>query len=160
MRTRLLGVLGFLALWIGGGASAAIEQAPPEPGPENGGLRLRLVVETAFQAGQDAHHVRLDLLNVTDRAVTLTADWANERDKGDFKDYLESAVNIETYPQICHESAQTAAARRQSPQPQYVLKPKEALSIRWEVTGRKLKNNIVDPNRTLDPRFPVDGLYA
>jgi hypothetical protein len=162
MKTTSLSLLGLAMLWIGAGALAAGPEPLPEPGPENGGLRLRLVIRTLHREGQDTHHVRLDLVNVTEQPIPLTAAWVNERDKRDFKDYVQAAVSFETYPRIYHEACQMWRDPRKSPQPQYVLESKETLSIQWENAGNRLrdKDRVIGSNATLNPSFPVDGLYA
>ena len=79
---------------------ARAEPALPEPGPENSGMRLRFVVTPEKHGTNESYNVRLDLLNVTDKPITLEADWPYEQDRGDFKEYLESDVSIETSPAI------------------------------------------------------------
>jgi hypothetical protein len=134
--------------------------ALPDPGPANGGLQLRLLVIPRPDAGKGGYEVHLDLLNVGSRAITLRAGWWHEEDKGDLKDYLEASTSIETWPPITPWTGQVMAAHRTSPQPEYVLKSGEALSLRWQTTGRHLKNKVTDPLSVQDPEFPFPGLYS
>ena len=73
--------------------------ALPEPGPEDGGLRMRLVVVPRTDAGKDGYDVRMDLLNTSERAITLRAGWESE-EGGDLKDYIEAATSIECVPAV------------------------------------------------------------
>jgi hypothetical protein len=34
------------------------------------------------------------------------------------------------------------------------------LSLRWQTTGRQLKNGVTDPNAVQNPQFPTPGLYS
>ena len=132
----------------------------PEAGPENGGLRLRLVVRTGSQDGKDAHDVTVEVINVTTKPITLVADWPYEADKGNFREYLEAALSIETFPKIAPWVGQTMEDHRTSPQPQYVLKSGEGLTLKWLASGRCLKNKVTRPIETANPVFPSGGLYA
>ena len=76
---------------------AATAFAQPEAGPENGGLRLRLVVVTSPATGMGGYDVRVALLNATKQEVRLRAGWT---DKGDIADYIEAFTSIETFPAI------------------------------------------------------------
>jgi len=133
------------------------EQALPEPGPENDGLRLRLVVDTKVEKGADVHAVRLDLLNVGRQPVTLVAQWPYEQDTGDYAQFLASEVAFVTFPEVVPDSAQTAGGERHSPQPEYKIAPGGVLSVSWESRGRRLKEK--DYYNTT-PYFPTRGLFG
>ena len=139
---------------------AAPALAQPDFGPENGGLRLRLVVSAHSNEGKEGYDVCLDLLSATNRTVTLRAAWWHETDKGDVKDYIEASTSIETYPPIAPWEGQVLAAHRISPQPEYGLKAGEVLSVSWHKDGRRLKNKVTDPNSVQNPEFPFPGLYS
>jgi hypothetical protein len=132
----------------------------PEPGPEDGGLRLRLVVGPRATAGKEGFEVRLDLMNVSERAVTLQTGWELE-EQGDVKDYLEAAASIDTFPQIEPWRGGLAARElRRSPQASQALPAGETLSVRWQTDGKRLKNRVSDPTVVQNPTFPFPGMYA
>lgn len=137
-----------------------VQAAPPEPGPENGGLRLRFVVTTDRQNNVDRHEVALELLNVTKEPIRVLADWPYEEDEGGFQEYVEQAVNLKTVPEIGPWEGQIMSPNRNSPQPEHVLAPDTPLMVKWSTTGRNLKNK---ENPTLDMStqpLPTDGLYS
>src|SRR5262245_36575593 len=78
---------------------AADTDVVPEPGPEEGGLRLRLVVAPRTDLRQDGYEVRVDLLNISDRATTLRGAWRYD-ETGDLNDYLDAATSIECVPAV------------------------------------------------------------
>jgi hypothetical protein len=134
---------------------------PLGPGPESGGLRLRFAVTPNPPAtGQEGYDVRLDLLNVSDHDITLRANWRRQENDGNLNAYLEASTSIETYPPIAPWIGQVQEGRRISPQPERVLQPGEVLSLRWQTTGRQLKNGVSDPNAVQNPQFPTPGLYS
>jgi len=133
--------------------------ALPKPGPEKSGLRLRLLVSSKTGTSNDSYSVRADLINVTDRPITVVANWPSDREKGDFKDYFESALSIRTAPEIMHWQRQVISDHRQLPQPTAVLQPKQTLTVRWEASGRRLKNKLTRPLEVRNPYFPSDGRY-
>jgi hypothetical protein len=137
----------------------AAESAPAEPGPENGGLRLRLAVTPRTQAGNEGYDVHVELLNVSDRSITLRAGWRFD-DAGDLKDYLDAATNIECVPAVARWIGGVAVGQRKSPQPEYLLKAGEMLSVGWQTDGPHLKNRVTNPNDVQNPEFPFPGLYA
>ena len=136
------------------------ESTLPGPGPEEGGLRLRLVVTPPPGGGKDGYNVRLSLLNTTKQKITLKAGWWYETDRGDLKDYIEAATSFETYPAIAPWIGQVVAGQRTSPQPEYALKAGEVLSVSWHANGRHLKNKVTNPNSVQNPGFPFPGLYS
>jgi hypothetical protein len=134
----------------------------PEPGPEDGGLRLRLSVapRQANPGTAEGYDVRLDLVNCSPRPITLRAGWRNERDAGDVKAYLEAATGIECVPEVAPWIGGVQAGLRQSPQPELDLAAGETISVRWQTEARQLKNLVTDPNEVQNPRFPFPGLYS
>ena len=66
----------------------------PQPGPEAGGVRLRLVV-----SDREGFDVRLELVNEGKQEVIVKSNWAPERE-GTFEEYLEEAASIESFPAI------------------------------------------------------------
>lgn len=131
----------------------------PEPGPEDGGLRLRLVVAPRSDTREEGFDVRLDLHNTSDVAMTLRAGWSHD-EPGDVKDYLAAATSIECVPAVVPWRGGVLAPQRKLPQPEYVLKAGEVLSVRWQTKGRQLKNQVTDPNEVQNPVFPFPGLYS
>ena len=158
MKIRWLMVTILVAAGLKTAALAAA--ALPEPGPEAGGLQLRLVVAPRAAAGQEGYDVRVEVVNVTQRAITLRAGWWHETDTGDVKDYIEASTSIESYPAIAPWVGQVMAGHRKSPQPEQVLKAGETLSVRWQTNGRRLKNKVTDPNSVQNPEFAAPGLYS
>lgn len=135
-------------------------EASPQPGPANGGLRLRLVVDTEREAQEDVFHVRVDLTNVTDKPIIVSADWPYDQDKGDFEDYFESAVSILTHPEIMFWGIQVRADHRKHPQPQRTLAANESFTVKWTSKARRLKNKLIRPLANMNPYLPSDGLYG
>jgi hypothetical protein len=121
---------------------------------------MRLVVTPNAKAGAEGYDVRLELLNVSDRAIWLKANWSHDTDKGDLKDYLEAATSIESDPPIAPWVGQVQGGYRKWPQPEQELKAGDSLSIHWQTQGRQLKNSVTDPNAVQNPQFPASGLYA
>jgi len=157
MKTRMP-ILAFLIL-VAPHLGAAESAALPEPGPEDGGLRMRLVVVPRTDAGKEGYDVRVDLLNTSERAITLRAGWRNE-EMGDLKDYIDAAMSIECVPAVRRWMGGVQMGHRKSPQPEQVLKPGEILPVRWQTDGRHLKNRVTNPNEVQNPEFPFPGLYA
>ena len=133
--------------------------ALPEPGPENGGLRMRLMVVPRTGTTNEGNEVRVDLLNTTEHAIHLRAAWEYD-ETGDLKDYIDAATSIECVPAVQGWMGQIMAAHRQAPQPEQVLKPGEVLSVRWQTEGRYLKNRVADLLTVQNPTFPFAGLYS
>ena len=132
----------------------------PEAGPQNGGLRLRLVVADSPPRTPLGYDVRLEVLNVTSRPITLRAGWWSDLEKGDVRDYLEASMSVETYPAIAPWMGQVMAAHRTAAQPETVLKAGEVLSLRWQTNGRHLKNRVTNPNEVQNPELLLPGLYS
>jgi hypothetical protein len=138
---------------------SAVDVALPEAGPEVAGLRLRLLVNAKHGEAGDEFQSRLDLINVTDKAIRVSADWPNHM-KGSFQEYMEAAASIRTYPDITLWGIQVMATRQPAPQAKHVLGAGETLSVEWTTKGRRLKNRVLHPNSNRNPYFPSDGLYS
>lgn len=132
-----------------------------EPGPEASGLRLRLLVTPNPENGNEGYDVQLDLISVVRESILLRANWRSGRRDGDFKEYLEAATSIESYPAIEPWLGQVAESLEDArPQPDYTLKPGETLSLKWHVTGRHLKNKVSNPLEVQNPEFTENGLHS
>jgi len=136
------------------------DSLPPQAGPENGGLQLRLVVTPHSLDGKEGYDVRVDLLNVTNHPLTLKTAWENDEGKGDLKEYVEAKTSIESYPAIAPWTGQIRGGPQTFPQSEYVLKSGESLSVSWYSTGRKLKNKLTNPLDVQNPEFHLPGLYS
>ena len=157
MKGRLV-ILALLILVIphlGAAESAAL----PEPGPEDGGLRMRLVVVPRADTGKEGYDVRVDLINTSERAITLRAGWTSD-DAGDLKDYIDAATSVECVPPVRRWMGGVQERHRKSPQPEHVLMQGAVLSVRWQTEGRHLKNRVTNPNEVQNPEFPFPGLYS
>src|SRR4051794_29705151 len=110
MRSLFLGLVSLLSLNL----ANVLAADAPEAGPEDGGMRLRLVV-TPGDAGKEGYDVKLDLLNGSQQPITLRAGWAHETDAGDVKDYLEAAASIECVPAIAPWTGGVMQGQRTAP---------------------------------------------
>src|ERR1035437_5013439 len=115
MKTRIP-ILALLVL-VASHLSAAENTALPEPGPENGGLRMRLMVASRTDTSKEGYEVRVDLLNTSERTITLRAAWEYE-EAGDLKDYIDAATSIECVPAVQRWMGQIREVPRQAPQPE------------------------------------------
>lgn len=154
MRMSLL----LVALTVHGLAAST----PPEPGPEAGGLRLRLLVTPHPQDGKEGYDVKADLINVSQEALPLRAvHWRSERRGGGFEAYVEAALSIESYPEIEPWLGQVVAPLRDvPPEPEYTLEAGKSLLVQWHVAGRHLKNTVSNPLKVQNPDFTESGLYS
>lgn len=139
--------------------TAARAADDPQPGPEDAGLRLRLIVAPSEAADSPGYDVRIDLLNTSDRPIVLQSAWTHE-DAGDVSAYLEAATSIESVPGFAPWMGGVQEGMRKSPQPQQTLEPGETLSVKWRTKGRNLKNRVTNPNVVQNPTLFFDGLYA
>jgi hypothetical protein len=160
MKTRSLWLLPLIlgALVFRGQASASVA----EPGPEVSGVRLRLTVTPHAQDGKEGYDVQADLVSVSREAVALRAiQWRSGRHEGGFREYVESALSIESDPPIQPWLGQVAAPMTGVvEEPEYTLKPSETLSIQWHATGRHLKNAVSNLLEVQNPDFTERGLYS
>ena len=131
----------------------------PQPGPEDGGMRLRLVVAPREAEGGEGYDVRINVLNTSEHAIVLQSAWRHE-DPGDVRAYLEAATSIESEPAFAPWMGGVQEGMRKSPQPQQTLEPGETLSIEWQTEGRKLKNRVTNPLVVQNPTLFFAGLYA
>jgi hypothetical protein len=138
---------------------AAENAVLPESGPEDGGLRMRLMVAPLTGTNKEGYAVRLDLLNVSEQAITLRAAWRYD-ETGDLKDYLDAATSIECVPAVQPWIGQIVWGQRKLSQPEQVLSPGGVLSVRWQTEGRHLKNRVVDMLSVQNPEFPFPGQYS
>jgi hypothetical protein len=131
----------------------------PQPGPKVAGLRLRLVVETQHSQSGDEFAVRLDLINVTDAPIKVSADWPSHL-KGDFREYMEGTASMRTCPDITLWGIQVMDIRQPAPQAEHTLAVGATLTVEWVTKGRRLKNRVIHPNSNRNPFFPSEGLYG
>jgi hypothetical protein len=135
-----LGIMGFHLVLAGTNASL------PEPGPENVGLRLRFIAVPERSGTNDTYQARFDLINVTNKPITLIANWS-ENQTGGFGDYLATNVNFTTDPPVMPYMGQwSMGPRRTASQPKYTLRPGETLTVTRTGKGRYT--------------CPTDGLYG
>lgn len=154
-------LLSFCAFLLGAsGVLLAAQPALPEPGPENSGLRLRWVVQPGEDAKSAGYTVRVDLLNVGQKAIQLEADWLYDSEKGSLKDYLEAAVSIEAQPPMAPWEGQIMGGRRQVPQPKQLLKVGEAIIMQWQTEGNRFKNQVSNQLEVQNPEFVFPGQYS
>ncbi len=134
----------------------------PEPGPEDMGLRLRLAVSARPTGGKEGYEVKVDLVNASGEPVPLRAHhWRSERHDGGFKEFVEAAVGIESYPEIEPWLGQVMGPVEGAiAEPEYPLKPGENLSLMWRTTGRHLKHVVINPLEVQNPEFAQDGLHS
>lgn len=140
-------------------AFSAHGATPSEPGPESGGLRLRLTIEPREKV--EGFEVRIDLVNVSARPITLETAWERE-DSGEVKDYVEAATSIESFPAFePWKGGLPATIGNFLPaQTKQVLAAGETLTVRWQTKGTTLKNRVSDPGHVQNPAFRVPGLYS
>lgn len=127
-------------------------------GPENGGLRMRMKLDTSPKSSTTKMEV--EITNVSDKPVTLRGGWEDDGHTGDLKEYIEAAVSIETTPAIQPWMGQVAMRGAPEEQPKLTLKPGESLTVSWSTDGKELKNKVSNPLFVQNPEFPMPGLYA
>lgn len=110
----------------------------PEPGPENSGLRLRFVVTPVAGAEKRTNQFRVELLNVSQKPITLIADWPYEGNKGDFGYYVKTQLVFITSPRTLPFTYQTAGIKRMSPQPRHTIRPGESFKVEWKAGDPQL----------------------
>lgn len=142
------------------GSGHALANDTPEPGPERGGLRLRLIAGPS-ERNDGGYEMRIDILNTSASDVTLRTAW--ERDNtGTLAEYLEAATSIESYPAFepWKGGLQAFPLGNEPKQFEQVLKGRETLTVRWHAKGPTLKNKVSDPFRAQNPSFDMPGMYA
>jgi hypothetical protein len=156
-RTLILIPLALILLTLRGLAQSTL----PEPGPEAGGLRLRLSVTPNPEGTNEGYYVQVDLINVSRDPIPLLTNWHSYQQEGGFKEYLEAAVSIESYPEFERWVGQTEyRSDKTLPESEYTLKPSKTLSVKWHTTGRHLKNKVSDPFAAQNPSFTENGLHS
>ncbi len=158
MNARFITFMVFI-LGIGGRLISA-EPVLPEPGAENGGMRMRLMVRNWSEGKKTGHEVRIDVLNVSPQARKLQADWLYESDTGNLEEYLEAATSIESFPPIAPWVGQIMGGRRTTLQPEYTLEPGELLTLKWHTEGNFLKNRVSNKLEVQNPEFAFPGMYS
>jgi hypothetical protein len=131
-----------------------------EPGPEAGGLRMRLLVASAAQQGTEGYRVQVDLINVTRDKIAVRPSRPWSRTEGGIEAHLEAAVSIESYPAIEPWLGQVMADRGEKSPPEYTLAAGETLSLKWQTSRRHLKNLVTNPLEVQNPEFAENGLYS
>lgn len=117
---------------------------------------MRLTVSPA-EAG---HEVRVDIENVTKQPITMKAGWWHDTNDGNFAEFIEGALSVETWPAIAPWIGQVMGEHRTKPQPEQLLAPSETWSTSWKADGKTLKSHVADPLSVHNPEFPFPGLYA
>ena len=145
----------FLFTWF---AMNCLAESLPEPGPENCGLRMRLVITPDTTNGAHGFEVRVDIINSTKYQIELATDWDSEYQRGNFLDYVESTSAVITDPVLAPDNGQIVVAPRLSPQSTQSLGASQTLTLKWHSNGQRIKNKsmLFFPN----PKFSVDGLYG
>jgi len=128
----------------------------PDPGPENGGLCLRLIITPERDVG--SHMIAVELQNTGPKVVTLIGEWDCEEDRGDYEAFFAKRVAFSTCPEVQPESFQTAGRERHAQQPRYKLAPGKSLVVSWKAQGDQIREDSPFPGTT--PVFPGPGLYG
>lgn len=126
-------------------------------GPENHGLRMRLLISNAEEGSPDVYRVHIDLLNVGKEPVVLAARWVYEEEQGDYLDFLKKEISFVSFPEVMLDSAQTGGSWRKSPQPECEIEPGKSLQVEWVSAPRRLKPQ---GYYNTTPTFPSNGLYG
>jgi hypothetical protein len=135
---------------------------PADAGPENGGLRLKLIIENHADKPDDARTIHLLVIHVGEKPVTLVGQWEYEQPPGEYSAWLRRATEFTTFPEVVSDMAGTSGEERVSPQPTHVLKPGETLAVKWREWGPTLKSpedNLEDHLNTA-PTLPSVGMYS
>lgn len=128
----------------------------PDAGPENGGLRLRLVITQEREVSSNT--VTVELQNVGPKTVVLVGEWDYQENRDGYQAFFEKRIGFVTYPEVQPDSFQTAGGERRSPQPQYELGAGKSLAISWKTKGNQIRQDGPFPGTT--PVFPSVGLYG
>lgn len=127
-------------------------------GSENQGLRMNLRIEDAGSNQEDVYKVVIQMANAGTTSIELTSQWEEEKDKGDYGEYLKKAVVLSSFPDAPLFHAQTlASAGRTSPQPTLEIKPGDSVTFEWVTAPRRLKP---EGYYNTTPKFSSDGLYS
>jgi hypothetical protein len=141
---------------------APAEVAAPEPGPEAGGMRLRLLVTPKPDGGNEGYDVQMDLISVSREAIPLRLKARTSRTQGNFTELLEAGASIESYPAIEPWMGQLQGefGEKPEPKPDYTLNAGEMVTVKWHAPARHLKNKVSNPLEVQDPEFAENGLYS
>jgi hypothetical protein len=140
---------------LGGDREDAKTPALPEPGPENSGLRLRLVVANPPPGGPAEHDMRLEVLNVGKEPVTLVTEWRlGAVGAGDYAQYLEEATTFTAVPEVLVRVF-CVGGGGDPVQVDALIGPGRSFVSEWRVKGRTLSSFVAQRGLT----FPADGRF-
>ena len=146
-------VIVLLSLGVDSGPTGGIELL----GPEVGGLRMGLEIESRYVNGSDSYRVRIRIVNTGSDAVTLVGRAPYEGEVNDYAEWLRAEVCFATFPELIAPSAQTAGAMRVSADPTTTIGPRKEFTVSWQSHGRYLKT---EHYYNTTPYFPSDGLFG
>jgi hypothetical protein len=127
----------------------------PEPGPAKDGLRLRLTVSSNVEK-VDRHVFVIEILNVSDKPITLVAKFIYEgKEEQTYDQYLSRATTFVACPEVVEYGYQTGGRFRQSPQPVATIEPGKTLKAQWGTEGRCLEAY----ERSWGMPFPTTGRF-
>jgi len=134
----------------------------PEPGPEAAGLSLRLVISPKADAQDGGYDVQLDLVSASREAIPVRVKPFPADNTGSFKQVLEEATSIESYPPFEPWLGQVRFQpdTKDQPNSKYLLQPGETFTIKWETRAQELKNKVGNPLEVQNPFFSQPGLHA
>lgn len=136
-----------LLLVVAASLSFAQEAGLPEPGPENSGLRLRLVLDNYF----GRHMMRMEILNATDESVKIVA---KAKVRADIKQILKDQVDFIVTPELqCPPYQISVGPDVKVPNVYGTIKPQEPFVVYFDDFGW------FDFPNPADYCFPSDGLY-
>jgi hypothetical protein len=128
---------------------AVAEDQLPEPGPENKGLRLRLLVENDISM-VDEHTVSVEILNVSDKAITLVGSAGVKS----FEDHLPGATTFNVYPAVLSHGFQIGVGDDPA-RPEVTIMPAKSFLAKWPIKGRLLSAH----HKCWGLSFPTSGRF-
>lgn len=138
-------------------------QRLPEPGPEAGGLRLRLQVAPEGEG----HEVRVDLLNVSGKPIALKLQSLGAGrppggvavDREVFFNVVKDKMGVESDPAVAPYVGQNGIGSGVSLLTYaHTFDAGGSFAFRWKTAGRRFKPG--DFFLTHNPEFIEDGLYS
>ncbi len=134
----------------------------PRAGPESHGLRLRLQITQPADT-RHATTVRVEIINVTTKPVTLEAAATTTTKELDYAKYLQAVVGFSTVPQVLtfSEPAVVSGAENESEKrqpPTATIAPGGTLGVTWDVFDYRIDRAEDYWRRPL--RFPAEGLFS
>lgn len=159
-RTHLLCRMLLIAVCLAVNTPLGLAQGEKaaEPGPQNGGLRLRLTLTRAVKSAE--WEVRMDLINDSQQSIALQTAWESS-EPGDVKDYLQAAAQIETTPYFAPEHGATGFSEARTEQQKTLNLPaNESLELRWRTGGPRLKPERQNSLLSANPALDEAGLYS